>query len=198
MGSAEDVFCCHNDFIRDTANAAHLQLTAHEWCQFFGRETFRGPHLWDHGGIPTVLGESLGGPPRQSDLLGQMSPDELGKFRSTWCTKRYDHDHDLCEFAHIEINDGWLRRNPVTSSYKNEMCNFISIAGDKMISPTQLYLNEDPKGVDLVTSVRMCIPQILIGPSRHHLMAALLPETEGKKNLIMESLSPGLGFLPLW
>mmetsp|Transcript_7519 Transcript_7519/g.8114 ORF Transcript_7519/g.8114 Transcript_7519/m.8114 type:complete len:1045 (+) Transcript_7519:154-3288(+) len=145
--SAEDVFCCHNDFIRDTANAAHLQLTAHEWCQFFGRETFWSPHLWDNAGIPTVLGESLGGPPRQSDLLGQMSPDELGKFRSTWCTKRYDHDHDLCGFAHIEINDGWLRRNPVTSSYKNEMCNFISIAGDKMISPTQFYLNECPKGI---------------------------------------------------
>jgi hypothetical protein len=153
--SAEDVFRCHNDFIRDTANAAHLQLTAQEWRQFFGREANRGPHLWGNVnvGVPTVPGESLGGPPtrqqppRQPDLLGQMSPDEVGKFRSTWCTKRYDHDHDLCGFAHTEVNGGWLRRNPMIHSYKNEMCKFISTAGDKMVSPCQFYLNECLKGI---------------------------------------------------
>lgn len=153
--SAEDVFRCHNDFIRDTANAAHLQLTAQEWRQFFGREANRGPHLWGNAnaGVSTVPGESLRGPPtrqpppRQPDLLGQMSSDEVGNFRSTWCTKRYDHDHDLCGFAHIEVNGGWLRRNPMIHSYQNEMCKFISTAGDKMVSPCQFYLNECPKGI---------------------------------------------------
>merc|ERR1712224_513778 len=73
--SAEDVFRCHNDFIRDTANAAHLQLTSQEWRNFFGREASRAPHLWGNVGIPTQTGESFGGPPRQPDVLGQMSPD---------------------------------------------------------------------------------------------------------------------------
>lgn len=145
--SAEDVFRCHNDFIRDTANAAHLQLTAREWRQFFGRESSHGPNLWNSIGVQPVPGEPLGGSPRKPDFLGRMSPGEVGKFRSTWCTKRYDHDHDLCGFAHIEVNGGWLRRNPVIHSYKNVLCKFISTAGDKMISPGQFYLNECPKGV---------------------------------------------------
>lgn len=145
--SAEDVFRCHNDFIRDTANAAHLQLTAQEWSHFFGRETSLTPYLRSNLGMTTLAGDSFGGSSRQPDLLGQMSPDELGKFRSTWCTKRYDHDHDLCGFGHIEVNCGWLRRNPMVHSYKNEMCKFISTAGDKMVSHGNFCLNECPKGI---------------------------------------------------
>jgi hypothetical protein len=145
--SAEDVFRCHNEFIRDTANAAHLQLTAQEWRQFFGREASRAPYLWGNIGIPTLTGESAGGPPRQLDLLGQMCSEELAKFRSTWCAKRYDHDHDLCGFAHIEVNGGWLRRNPLIYSYKDEMCQFISTAVDETIGPSHFFLNECPKGI---------------------------------------------------
>jgi hypothetical protein len=144
---AEDVFRCHNEFIRDTGNAAHLQLTAQEWRQFFGREASRAPYLWGSVGIPTLTGESAAGPPRRPDLLGQMSKEEVAQFRSSWCTKRYEHDHDLCGFAHVEVNGGWLRRNPLIYAYKDEMCNFISTAGDKLIGPSQFFLNECPKGV---------------------------------------------------
>jgi hypothetical protein len=145
--SAEDVFRCHNEFIRDTANAAHLQLTAQEWRQFFGREVARAPYLWGNVGIPTLTGESSAGPPRQPDLLGQMSQEEVAKFRSTWCTKRYDHDHNLCGFAHVEVNGGWLRRNPLMYPYKDDMCQFISTAGDNTFSPSHFFLNECPAGV---------------------------------------------------
>ncbi|KAL3924956.1 MAG: hypothetical protein SGILL_000729 [Bacillariaceae sp.] len=145
--SAEDVFRCHNEFIRDTANAAHLQLTAHEWRLFFGRESSRAPYLWGNVGIPTLTGESAGGPPRQPDLLGQMCSEEVAKFRTTWCTKRYDHDHDLCGFAHVEVNGGWLRRNPMIYGYNDEMCQFISTAGDAAIGSSHFFVNECPKGI---------------------------------------------------
>jgi len=163
--SAEDVFRCHNEFIRDTANAAHLQLTAQEWRQFFGRETARAPYLWGNVGIPTLTGESSGGPPRQPDLLGQMSQEEVAKFRTTWCTKRYDHDHDLCGFAHVEVNGGWLRRNPLIYAYNDEMCQFISTAGDKLISPTHFFLNECPKGIHCEFSHSM--EEITYHPNRY-------------------------------
>eukprot|EP00536_Pseudo-nitzschia_multiseries_P008945 jgi/Psemu1/306149/fgenesh1_kg.238_\ len=148
--SAEDVFRCHNDFIRDTANASNLQLTAQEWGQFFGHEVSRDPHLLGNIGVPNRAGVSLGGPPTQPDLLGRMSPDEVGKFRTTWCTKRYEHDHDLCGFAHNEINGGWLRRNPLVCSYKNEMCSFVTHVRNDMVppaAPANFFLNECPNGV---------------------------------------------------
>jgi hypothetical protein len=146
--SAEDVFRCHNEFIRDTANASHLQLSAHEWRAFFGREASRAPCLWGNVGIPVMAGESQGGPTRQPDVLGQMSHDEAGKFRNTWCTKRYDHDHDLCGFAHVEVNGGWLRRNPTAYDYKDGMCSFVSSSADTRISPHFFIINECPKGVN--------------------------------------------------
>jgi len=148
--SAEDVFRCHNDFIRDTANASNLQLTAQEWGQFFGHEVSRDPHLLGKIGVPNQAGVSSGGPPIQPDLLGRMSPDEVGKFRTTWCTKRYEHDHDLCGFAHIEINGGWLRRNPLVHPYKNEMCSFVTRVRNEMVppgAPGNFFLNECPNGV---------------------------------------------------
>ncbi|KAG7364437.1 hypothetical protein IV203_037639 [Nitzschia inconspicua] len=163
--SAEDVFRCHNEFIRDTANAAHLQLTAQEWRQFFGRETSRAPYLWGSVGIPTLTGESAAGPPRRPDLLGQMSKEEVSQFRSTWCTKRYEHDHDLCGFAHVEVNGGWLRRNPLIHSYKDEMCKFISTAGDKLIGPSHFFLNECAKGIHCDHAHSM--EEIIYHPNRY-------------------------------
>lgn len=148
--SAEDVFRCHHDFIRDTANASSLQLTAQEWAQFFGHEGSQDPHLLGNIGASMQAGASLGRPPLQPDVLGRMSPDELGKFRTTWCTKRYEHDHDLCGFAHIEANSGWLRRDPLVYSYKNEMCKFVTYVGEEMVlpgTPANFFLNECPNGL---------------------------------------------------
>jgi len=145
--SAEDVFRCHNDFIRDTANASHLQLSAQEWGQFFGIEAFRDPHFLGNVGVSMRIGAVLERPQILPDLLGRMSLDELGKFRTTWCTKRYEHDHDLCGFAHIEVNGGWLRRNPMNHYYKKEMCKFVTCVRDDMVSPGNFFLNECPHGL---------------------------------------------------
>ena len=151
--SAEDVFRCHNDFIRDTANASHLQLSAQEWSQFFGLGSLRNPQLTGNFGVSMLTGAPSGVPQVPPDLLGRMSEDELAKFRTTWCTKRYDHDHDLCGFAHIEVNGGWLRRNPMKHVYKNEMCKFVTKETCKFVNPTgdemvsHFFLNECPKGL---------------------------------------------------
>jgi hypothetical protein len=165
--SAEDVFRCHNEFIRDTANAAHLQLTAQEWRTFFGREAARAPYLWGNVGIPLLTGESQaqGDPSTQPDILGQMSQDEAGKFRSTWCTKRYDHDHDLCGFAHVEVNGGWLRRNPAAHAYKDGMCSYVSKAGDKRVGPSYFFVNECRKGVHCENA--HSLEEILYHPNRY-------------------------------
>jgi len=145
--SAEDVFRCHNDFIRDTANASHLQLSTQEWGQFFGSKGFQDPHFL--GNVGTLMQKAI---PLErhhipSDILGRMSQDELGKFRTTWCTKRYEHDHDLCGFAHIEVNNGWLRRNPMKYFYKKEMCKLVTHVGDDIFSPGNFVLNECPHGM---------------------------------------------------
>lgn len=145
--SAEDVFRCHNDFIRDTANASSLQLTAHEWSQFFDQEGSLDPHRFEN---VAQIGGFLGGTPIQTDLFGRMSSDSVAKFRTTWCTKRYEHDHDLCGFAHIEINGGWLRRNPLIHSYENDMCRFVTHVENDMVpvgSPRNFFLNECPHGI---------------------------------------------------
>lgn len=163
--SAEDVFRCHNEFIRDTANAAHLQLTAQEWRQFFGREVSRSPHLWGNVGIPTLTGESSEGPPRQPDLLGQMSREEAAKFRTTWCTKRYEHNHDLCGFSHVEVNGGWLRRNPVLQPYKDEMCPYVVAVRDKQVGGQPFFLNECPEGV--LCNQAHSIEEILYHPNQY-------------------------------
>lgn len=163
--SAEDVFRCHNEFIRDTANASHLQLSAQEWRTFFGREAAHAPYLWGNVGIPMLTVEVQGGPTRQPDFLGQMSQDEAGKFRTTWCTKRYDHDHDLCGFAHVEVNNGWLRRNPASHDYQDEMCKYISTSGDKRVGPNFFVVNECPKGTHCDHA--HSLEEIVYHPSRY-------------------------------
>lgn len=163
--SAEDVFRCHNEFIRDTANASHLQLSAQEWRTFFGREAARAPFLWGNVGIPMLTVEVQGGPARQPDFLGQMSHDEAGKFRTTWCTKRYDHDHELCGFAHVEVNNGWLRRNPASHDYQEEMCKYISTSGDKRVGPNFFVVNECPKGTDC--DYTHSLEEIVYHPNRY-------------------------------
>lgn len=60
--------------------------------------------------------------PPTGDVLGELTAVDLTKFRTTWCSKRYEHDPSVCGFAHVEVNHGWLRRDPVLYRYSGEMC----------------------------------------------------------------------------
>lgn len=122
--SAEEVFRCHNEFIRDTAHACHLQLSSNEWRVFFGRDASNTRYLWGNVGIPVPYLDDHG--PQHTDALGILVKEEVGAFRTTWCSKRYEHDHDLCGFGHAEVNGGWLRRNPLLQDYSDEMCQSIT------------------------------------------------------------------------
>jgi hypothetical protein len=146
--AAEDVFRCHNEFIRDSAHSSNLQLTAQEWRIFFGKEAASTPHIWGNVGIPVVAVESPDGSGRKVDVLGQMTPEEAGKFRTTWCAKRYDHDHEFCGMAHVEVNGGWLRRDPNVHWYKDEFCPSIVKTADKGGGNNSYIINECPNGVD--------------------------------------------------
>ena len=143
---AEDVFRCHNEFIRDTAHACHLQLSSYEWRHFFGAEAAGAPHLWGNIGIPIPSNEMCD--PGQVDALGMLSMNELTKFRTFWCSKRYEHDHELCGFAHIEVNGGWLRRNPSHHNYRAEMCQFVARHADPRMGSKVLIINECPHGTN--------------------------------------------------
>lgn len=145
--AAEDVFRCHNEFIRDSAHSSNLQLTAQEWRIFFGKDAASTPQIWGNVGIPVVAVEQEDGTKRV-DALGQMTPDEVGKFRSTWCAKRYDHDHEFCGMAHVEVNGGWLRRDPNLFRYKDEFCLSVKKTADKCIGPYSFVVNECPSGVN--------------------------------------------------
>lgn len=157
--SAEDVFRCHNEFIRDTANAARLQLTANEWRTFFGRESGQGQFLLGKVGIPMSIQDTPAGP----DTMGTMSAEEGGKFRTSWCAKRYDHDHELCGFAHVEVNGGWLRRNPMLYPYKDEMCGLVSKISDPRFG--HFFLNECPNG--LQCSMCHSSEELIYHPNRY-------------------------------
>jgi hypothetical protein len=141
---AEDVFRCHNEFIRDTAHASHLQLSSHEWRLFFGDRAAGTPYLWGNIGIPLPYAENYSA--SHVDALGMMSNDELGKFRTSWCTKRYDHDHELCGFAHVNVNGGWLRRNPLAYNYNDKMCPAITNVPDRRHERLLYVIHECPHG----------------------------------------------------
>ena len=145
--SAEDVFRCHNEFIRDTAHACHLQLSSNEWRVFFGKEASSSRFLWGNVGIPVPFLDDRG--PQHTDALGIFVKEEVGAFRTTWCSKRYDHDHDLCGFGHAEVNGGWLRRNPFHHEYTDEVCQYITCAPVNNGSGAQhVIVNECPHGTD--------------------------------------------------
>eukprot|EP00522_Entomoneis_paludosa_P013221 CAMPEP_0172455424 /NCGR_PEP_ID=MMETSP1065-20121228/12058_1 /TAXON_ID=265537 /ORGANISM="Amphiprora paludosa, Strain CCMP125" /LENGTH=1007 /DNA_ID=CAMNT_0013207885 /DNA_START=515 /DNA_END=3538 /DNA_ORIENTATION=+ len=139
---AEDVFRCHNEFIRDTAHASGLQLSSSEWRAFFGKEAAGAPHLWGNIGIPVPHSETS----NQVDALGMMTSTELAKFRTSWCSKRYDHDHELCGFAHVEVNGGWLRRNSHRHQYKMEMCPDIVQFSSRGQGNRRYVVNSCPHG----------------------------------------------------
>jgi hypothetical protein len=144
--SAEEVFRCHNEFIRDTAHACHLQLSSNEWRLFFGREAASARYLWGNVGIPVPYLEDQG--PQHTDALGVLIKEEVGVFRTSWCSKRYDHEHELCGFGHAEVNGGWLRRNPMIHEYTDELCHFVaSVPINTYSSEVQhVIINECPHG----------------------------------------------------
>lgn len=144
--SAEEVFRCHNEFIRDTAHACHLQLSSTEWRLFFGKEASSAKHLWGNVGIPVPHLEGHG--PHHIDALGMLTTEEAGVFRTSWCSKRYEHDHELCGFGHVEVNGGWLRRNPSIHMYSDEMCQFVSTVPthNDSVSNKYVVVNECPHG----------------------------------------------------
>ncbi|KAL7574634.1 hypothetical protein ACA910_002984 [Epithemia clementina (nom. ined.)] len=141
---AEDVFRCHNEFIRDTAHASGLQLSSTEWRSFFGREAANAQQLWGNIAIPVPRTGNFA----QSDVLGMMTHSELAKFRTTWCAKRYDHDHELCGFAHVEVNGGWLRRNFLQFDYGMEMCpDVVHVPTGHSQENRRFVVNACPRGV---------------------------------------------------
>lgn len=141
--SAADVFRCHNEFIRDTAHSSNLQLSSNEWRQFFGMQAASAPQIWANIGIPVPHVN----PNTKSDALGMFTDGEAAVLRTTWCSKRYEHDHSLCGFAHAEINGGWLRRNPSRYFYADEMCQFVTKAKvDGPEGAVHFFLNVCPNG----------------------------------------------------
>ena len=161
--SAEDVFRCHNEFIRDTAHATHLQLSSLEWRNFFGKEAAGAPYLWGNVGIPVPHQE--GKDRSHTDALGVMTSKEAALLRTSWCAKRYDHNHELCGFAHSEVNGGWLRRNPLVFDYKDEMCPSVSKLAHERSGAKVIILNECPHGSKC--SFAHSVEEILYHPRRY-------------------------------
>lgn len=127
--SASGVFHCHNEFIRDVAHTANLSLSSEEWQSFFtGARGYR---------------KRLNNSDNFESEYGRMNQQSLSSFRTLWCAKRYEHDHAVCGFAHIEINRGWLRRDPVAHKYKPISCpNIKPLPGKE-----GCYINMCPRGV---------------------------------------------------
>jgi hypothetical protein len=151
--SAVDVFRCHNEFIRDAARSSQLQLSFHEWLVFFGKSAATAPTIWASIGIPVGYNATRGSA-AQPDALGMMVQDELAKFRTSWCNKRYDHDHEMCGFAHAEVNGGWLRRNPQVYDYRDEICPAVTSvtktthSNNRAANTSTTYIvNQCPHGV---------------------------------------------------
>ncbi len=168
--SAEDVLRCHNDFIRDAAITGKLQLSAEEWWQFFSIKedeintagstdiVTKSPVKKPAGGCdipyltfdtrPLNFNDQVCVPwSKSSDVLGQMNGQELNKFRTTWCCKRYDHDHSLCRFAHVDVNQGWLRRNPQVYRYSAQRCPRATIIKSPNSPLRGCHLNTCPFGM---------------------------------------------------
>ncbi len=173
--SAEDVLRCHNDFIRDAAISGKLNLSADEWRHFFLKSDDDGSRS-DSTSItpPSPVPKAKGGCDlpyltfdiplevsrifdfkndilepwsRCTDALGQMNSHELNKFRTHWCCKRYDHDHSLCRFAHVDVNEGWLRRDPSVHSYGDQRCAHTTVIKSATSALNNCHLNTCPNGL---------------------------------------------------
>lgn len=95
-----------------------------------------------------------------------MTTDEAAKFRTSWCTKRYDHDHDLCGFAHTQVNGGWLRRNPAVHPYRDEMCPAVTTIGG---GQNVFVVNACPRGE--TCEFAHSVEEIIYHPRRYKMNA---------------------------
>lgn len=84
---------------------------------------------------------------KNTDLYGHMINIELSKFRTSWCCKRYEHDHRLCKFAHVDENKGWLRRDPTNFSYSDKLCPFITVMKSDNPSLNGCHVNACKEGL---------------------------------------------------
>jgi hypothetical protein len=140
--SAADVFRCHNEFIRDVAHAANLNLSIEDWKLFFSGSKMYKKRVLSTEASAQWYFNFVGG--AANDGNEYMDQQGLSMFHTTWCAKRYDHDHSLCAFAHIEVNRGWLRRDPFIYKYKPVLCASII----PLLASGDCFMNVCPKGVD--------------------------------------------------
>eukprot|EP00578_Thalassiosira_sp_NH16_P010951 CAMPEP_0181123530 /NCGR_PEP_ID=MMETSP1071-20121207/25955_1 /TAXON_ID=35127 /ORGANISM="Thalassiosira sp., Strain NH16" /LENGTH=963 /DNA_ID=CAMNT_0023208691 /DNA_START=531 /DNA_END=3422 /DNA_ORIENTATION=+ len=154
---AADIFRCHNEFIRDVAHTGNLNLCPNDWHDFFaGTKAYRKRG----GGVGGPASEAADGLPSRhfhlADVHDRTDRRGLSKLRTTWCAKRYDHDHAFCAFAHVNINRGWLRRDPLENDYLPIMCPHIKPlqlqpgqqdAGGVAFVAEDCYVNMCPLGV---------------------------------------------------
>ncbi|KAL7480968.1 hypothetical protein ACHAW6_006648 [Cyclotella cf. meneghiniana] len=140
--SAADVFRCHNEFIRDVAHSANLNLSIEDWKVFFsGSKNYRKIAPGAESAALCYFNFVAGTASCGNDRMDQQG---LAKFHTSWCAKRYEHDHALCSFAHIEINRGWLRRDPFIYHYKPVLCSGVI----PLQSSGDCFLNVCPNGVN--------------------------------------------------
>ncbi|KAL3809096.1 hypothetical protein ACHAXA_010617 [Cyclostephanos tholiformis] len=136
---AADVFRCHNEFIRDIAHMGNLNLSPEEWRSFFSGtkvNTRRGAMSENFHTRYFHL----------ADVHDRMDQQGLAKLRTSWCAKRYEHDHSFCAFAHADINRGWLRRDPFVDNYAPQMCPCIK----PLQGAEDCYVNMCPHGVKCI------------------------------------------------
>lgn len=171
---AADVFRCHNEFIRDVAHTGNLNLCPDDWHAFFlGTKAYRKRG----GGIGGLASEAVDGSPSRhfhlADVHDRADRRGLSKLRTTWCAKRYDHDHAFCAFAHVDVNRGWLRRDPLESNYRPIMCPYVK--------PLQLQLGQQDAGGAAVVAeecyVNMCPLGVGCNHSHSREEAAYHPES---------------------
>jgi hypothetical protein len=132
---AADVFRCHNEFIRDIAHTGNLNLSPEDWQSFFSGNK-----------VNRKRGDILDNFQRyfySANVHDCMDQQGLSKLRTSWCAKRYEHDHSFCAFAHVDINRGWLRRDPFVYNYVPQMCPWIK----PLQGAEDCYVNMCPHGV---------------------------------------------------
>ena len=151
---AADIFRCHNEFIRDVAHSGNLNLSSEDWLSFFtGTKAHTRSSGKSRSGGDTMLNDFYQYFHLAGDANDCMDQQGLAKIRTSWCAKRYDHDHGFCAFAHVDVNRGWLRRDPYIHTYAPQMCPNIkplqnSGGGDGTNYEDCYMINMCPHGVE--------------------------------------------------
>jgi len=160
--SFDDVYRSHNEFIRDTANTSNISLTPEEWHMFFngvpsGISGNSDRQALDMFSLSSGLicgqevdlekkGQGVHHHEAESGAFEEMSAVEICRFRTTWCAKRYEHDPRMCAFGHMDVNSGWLRRDPSIYNYSDMTCPKIIRCGEGNVHTCTF--NTCPDGVN--------------------------------------------------